>query len=43
VIRRVLSHLGMPTEAPTPRPARAPPPLPLGRSDPQYDPDVSVT
>ena len=54
VIRRILSHLGMPTEVPTPRPARppplhptspgaaAPPPLPLGRSDPWYDQDVSV-
>jgi len=25
VIRRILGHLGMPTELPTPRPPRAPP------------------
>lgn len=36
VIRRILSHLGLPTEVPTARPAR-PPPLPLGRSAPWYD------
>ena len=29
VIRRLLGHLGLPTEVPTPRPSRAPP-LPLG-------------
>jgi len=38
VIRRVLSHLGLPIEVPTARPAR-PPPLPLGRSEPWYDAD----
>jgi hypothetical protein len=42
VIRRILSHLGLPTEVPTPRPARPPPPLPIGRSDPWYEQDVSV-
>ena len=40
VIRRILGHLGLPTEVATPRPAR-PPPLPIGRSDPWYDEDVS--
>ena len=38
VIRRILSHLGLPTEIPAARP----PPLPIGRSDPWYDEDVSV-
>jgi hypothetical protein len=38
VIRRILSHLGLPTEVPTARPAR-PPPLALGRSAPRYDAD----
>ena len=38
VIRRILGHLGLPTEVPAARPAR-PPPLPLGRSDPNYDAD----
>ena len=38
VIRRVLSHLGLPIEVPTARPAR-PPRLPLGRSEPWYDAD----
>ena len=33
VIRRILRHLGLPTDLPTARPAR-PPPLPLGRSKP---------
>jgi hypothetical protein len=41
VIRRILSHLGLPTEVPATRPAR-PPPLPMGRSDPCYDDDVAV-
>ena len=41
VIRRILSHLGLPTDVPAARPAR-PPPLPIGRSDPWYDEDVSV-
>jgi hypothetical protein len=29
VIRRILGHLGLPTETPAERPARSPPPLPL--------------
>jgi hypothetical protein len=41
VIRRILSHLGLPTEVPAARPAR-PPPLPIRRSDPWYDEDLSV-
>lgn len=41
VIRRILSHLGLPTTVPAARFAR-PPPLPLGRSDQGYDADVSV-
>jgi hypothetical protein len=41
VIRRILSHLGLPAEVPAARPAR-PPPLPTGRSDPLSDEDVSV-
>jgi hypothetical protein len=41
VIRRILGHLGLPTTVPAARSAR-PPPLPLGRSDQGYDPDVSV-
>ena len=41
VIRRILSHLGLPTEIPTARPARAPP-LPIGRRDTWYDDDVAV-
>ena len=41
VIRRLLSHLGLPTEVRAVRPAR-PPPLPIGRSDPWYDDDVAV-
>jgi hypothetical protein len=36
VIRRILRHLGLPTEVPAARPAR-PPPLPLGRSGPPDD------
>ena len=35
VIRRILRHLGLPTDLPTARPAR-PPPLPPGRSKPWY-------
>jgi hypothetical protein len=38
VIRRILNHLGLPTEVPAARPARSPP-LPLGLSDPWYDGD----
>ena len=41
VLRRILSHLGLPTEVPTARPAR-PPPLPIGRADTWYDDDVAV-
>lgn len=41
VIRRILRHLGVPTEVPATRPAR-PPPLPIGRSDPRYDDDIAV-
>ena len=41
VIRRILGHLGLPTDVPAARPAR-PPPLPIGRSDSSYDEDVSV-
>jgi hypothetical protein len=41
VIRRILSHLGLPTEVPAARPAR-PPPLPIGRPDTWYDDDVAV-
>jgi hypothetical protein len=41
VIRRILSHLGLPTEVPAARPAR-PPPLPIGRPDTWYD-DVAVS
>jgi hypothetical protein len=40
VIRRLLSHLGVPTEVPAACPAR-PPPLPVGPSDPSYD-DVAA-
>jgi hypothetical protein len=29
VIGRILTHLGLPVERPTPRPARSPPPLPI--------------
>lgn len=36
VIRRILSHLGLPTEVPAARPAR-PPPLPIERPDTWYD------
>jgi hypothetical protein len=41
VIRRILSHLGLPTDVPTARPAR-PPPLPIGGSDRWYGHDVGV-
>jgi hypothetical protein len=41
VIRRILSHLGLPTEVPAARPAR-PPPLPIGPADPWHDDDVAV-
>jgi hypothetical protein len=40
VIRRILSHLGLPTEVPAARPAR-PPPLPMGDRD-TWDDDVAV-
>jgi hypothetical protein len=38
VIRRILRHLGLPTEVPAARPAR-PPPLPVGRSEAWRDTD----
>jgi hypothetical protein len=38
VIRRILNHLGLPTEVPTARPVRSPP-LPLRLSNPWYDDD----
>jgi hypothetical protein len=41
VIRRILGHLDLPTELPTPRPAR-PPPLPIRGADPRYDDDIAV-
>jgi hypothetical protein len=41
VIRRILSHLDLPTEVPAARPARSPP-LPVESSDPWYDDDVAV-
>ena len=41
VIRRILGHLGLPTEVPAARPAR-PPPLPIGRPEPWYDDDIAV-
>jgi len=41
VIRRILSHLGLPTEVPAARPARSPP-LPIGGTDPWYDGDIAV-
>ncbi len=38
VIRRILGHLGLPTDLPTPRPARAPPfPEAAGRDDSDWD------
>jgi hypothetical protein len=42
VIRRILRHLGLPTEVPAARPARRPPPLPLGRPDTWDDEDIAV-
>jgi hypothetical protein len=40
VIERILRHLQLPTEVPTPRPGRAPPPL--GACSFNQDPDVAV-
>jgi hypothetical protein len=40
VIRRILSHLGLPADVPAARPAR-PPPLPLGRPA-AWDDDVAI-
>jgi hypothetical protein len=40
VIRRILSHLGVPAELSAARPARSPP-LPVARSEPWYDDDVA--
>ena len=54
VIRRILSHLGLPTNVPAARPAPPPPlhptsrgdvgapALPIGRSDLSYDDDIAV-
>ena len=36
VVRRILSHLGLPTEVPQPRPARAPPETPRQSVFPEY-------
>jgi hypothetical protein len=41
VIRRILGHLGLPTEVPAARPAR-PPPLPIGHAKPRYDDDTAA-
>jgi hypothetical protein len=44
VIRRILSHLGLPTDVPVARPARSPP-LPVGlsgASHPRYDDDIAA-
>jgi hypothetical protein len=41
VIRRILSHLRLPTDVPEPRPARSPP-LRVDYMDPTYDDDVAV-
>ena len=41
VIGRILHHLGLSTEPPAPRPARAPP-LPLDASARQMDNDATV-
>jgi hypothetical protein len=43
IIGRILRHLGLPTEVPAPRPARAPPLPPLGTPDHTgWDDDPSV-
>jgi hypothetical protein len=41
VIRRILSHLGLPTEVPEPHPARSPP-LRVEFTDPPHHDDVAV-
>ncbi len=41
VIERILRHLGLPTERPEPRPARAPP-IPLEVPDLRGDDDVAA-
>jgi hypothetical protein len=40
VIERILRHLHLPTEVPTPRPGRAPPPLETGLFN--QDTDIAV-
>ena len=40
VIERILRHLHLPTEVPTPRPGRAPPPLDAGLFN--QDTDIAV-
>ena len=42
VVRRILSHLGLPTEVPQPLPARAPPETPRQSVFPEYRPPVRV-
>jgi hypothetical protein len=42
VIERMLRHLGLPTETPAPRPARAPPPLPGVRDAVGWDDETSL-
>ena len=42
VIGRILRHLGVPTEIPAPRPARAPPFLPRTPDQTGWDDDPSV-
>jgi len=41
VIRRILSHLGLPAQVPAACPARSPP-VPLGRPEPWYDADDAI-
>ena len=41
VIRRILGHLGLPTEVPTARPAR-PPPIPFEPFDHSIGDDIAV-
>ncbi len=41
VIRRILNHLGLPTDVPVTRPTRSPP-LPIARSDPNRDDEVGA-
>jgi hypothetical protein len=41
VIRRILRHLGLPTEVPAARLAR-PPPLPIGQAEARYDDNIAA-